>query len=189
MKELKIFLALALLLLLALLAQGQQSNIVYGTVGDYGLNPINNSSVTVTLLSPNPRQINNTLVRINPMQVNTATNGSFAYTNLQWGFYMLSIAGQPGTVFRFNVWTNTVGSVPIGSLITNTATYPPNPATNYYTVNQVNALLTGIGGGTTNFWGNDVAGKTNQGQVTLYLFIATPPYTTNNYTHWITETN
>jgi len=136
----KTFLILLLSLATAA-ADVRLTNIVSGSVGDYSLNPQKRVNLTVTLLYPNPRLVNNFLVRQDAVATTTDTNGFFAFTNLQWGIYALNVQGLSGTGFKFIVGTNTSGSVPLSALVTNAAALPPNPATNYYTQAQVDALL------------------------------------------------
>lgn len=44
-----------------------QTNVIYGTVGDYGLNPQRRVNVTLTLISPNPRTVGSFLIRQDPI--------------------------------------------------------------------------------------------------------------------------
>jgi len=127
-----------------LCGQATLTNILTGSVADYGLNAQRRVAVTATLLSPNPRTIDNTLVRQDPVATTTDGNGAFAFTNFQWGIYSLNVQGQSGTQFKFIVGTNTIGTTPLASLISNSAALPPNPATNYYTQAQVDALLSNL---------------------------------------------
>lgn len=139
----KKLLAAILLAVAALAAQAdvRLTNVISGNVTDYGLKPVPRCNITVTLLSPNPRIINNFMIRQDPIGTMTDTNGAFAFTNFQWGNYSLNIQGQGGTTFKFVVGTNASGAVAIGTLITNVGTMPPNPATSYYTQAQMDAAL------------------------------------------------
>ena len=138
-------LLLSILFLLSICLQGQVlTNVLTGTVGDYGLRNPSNVTVTLTLISPNPRTINNILIRQDPTNTVTDTGGAFAFTNIQWGKYLLTLSGRNGTEFLAYVGTNTSNTVPIASLITNSGNLPPNPASNYYTQAQVNALIAAI---------------------------------------------
>ena len=140
------------LLLLGLTSQAQQAlltNTIYGQSMFVNLAK-KTSTATAILLYPNPYFINNIQFWQDPISVNTDTNGTYIFTNLQAGYYSGTVVGNPGISFNFNVWTNTLGNVPIGSLITNVGTPLPNPLNQYYTMAQVNALVTGGGGNATN---------------------------------------
>ena len=133
-----------LFLMLALAARAQVlTNIIYGNIGDYGLAVQPNVTVTATKLYPNPSFVNNIQIRTSPVSAYTDTNGYYSYTNFQAGFYQCDVSGSD-LPFYFNVWTNMTGSVPIGSLITNSAATFPDPGTNYYTISQLNALWAGF---------------------------------------------
>jgi len=138
---------LALLLLCSfvplLLNASPLTNVITGNVGDYSLNPLKRVTITITKLSPIPGVVGNTQIRNDSVATVSDAAGNYAFTNLQWGYYSGNIQGLSGTPFKFNVWTNTLGTVPIGSLITNIGAFPPNPATNYYTQAQTDALLAG----------------------------------------------
>lgn len=149
---------IVLMLLLALRMPAAETNVIYGYSTDAGLAlDTTNVTATATLLYPNPRVVNNFQVRQDPVIRRVATNGYYAFTNLQWGRYQLILSGK-GTPFTFWVFTNTSGTVPIGSLISNVTVYPPNPATNYYTMPQVDALIDAIdtsgGSGSANIFSN-----------------------------------
>ena len=157
MKKLSVI--LILIVLTASLSEAQ-TNILYGNIGDYGRNGISGVNVTLTLISPQPRQVGNMLIRVDPIATTSSTNGYFAFTNIIWGIYQLDIAGAVGTANRLFVEQNTLGLWPIGALVNNKAAIPPNPGTNYYTQAQVDALLTAIGANTnagTNLLASQVA--------------------------------
>lgn len=156
--------------------------MLYGVVADYGLRPQNRVSVTLTLIYPNPRSVGNILVRQDPIGVNTITNGYFAFTNIQWGHYSLSIGGV-GTVQDVWVQTNTSGTVAIAGLVSNSAAIPPNPSTNYYTMSQVDALLAGVvaGGATPVFNTNQIG--TNAGKVQIISGAAITNAVISGYTN------
>ena len=143
--------ALTLTALLTCSVSGQ-TNVLTGSISDYGLTGQSNVNVTLTLLHPNPRTIGAFLVRQDPMLRTTGSGGAFSYTNVQWGKYQLSVAGRSVTPFTFWVGTNTGGEVPIASLVTNVAAIPPDPATNYYTQAQIDALLDAIPDGASTLW-------------------------------------
>lgn len=141
-----VILLAALLLCAFALSSPAQTNTILVNVGDYGLNP-QRTTVTWTLLAPNPRTINGVLIAQQPIGKPTGADGKAYFTNIIWGKYRLDIVGTPGTSFTANVGTNTLGLVNAATLVTNTAALPPNPGSNYYTMAQVDALLSGIGGG------------------------------------------
>lgn len=142
----KWFAAWVLTLLLACTVSGQ-TNVLVGTAGDYGLAVQSNVTATLTLIYPNPRTSGGVMVRQDPITRVTGASGEFRYTNILWGKYQLSLSGRVATPFTFWVGTNTTGTVSISALVTNAAAIPPNPATNYYTQAQIDALLGGVVGG------------------------------------------
>jgi hypothetical protein len=150
MKKLAFILCLIFIALAVCRAQ-TLTNVVFGTVGDYGLSPQRKVNVTLTLVSPNPRTINNIPIRQDPVATTTDTNGWFAFTNIQWGSYTYALSGQFGTVFKMQIYTNDNGSIPIASRTITVAVAQPNPASNYYTMSQADArfALAGSGGGLT----------------------------------------
>lgn len=142
----KKLLAFVLGMMLVSASAQQITNVLYGNVGDYSLNAQRKITVTSTLLYPNPRYIGTILVRQDDVSTSTDNSGFFAFTNQQWGQYNLTVSGRAGTLFTYWVGTNSQGSIPITSLISNAAGLPPNPATNYYTQAQVNALIAAVSG-------------------------------------------
>lgn len=146
-------LGLAMAAVCAWTANGAQTNLIYFDIGDYGQAVEANVNVTITLISPNPRVEDGIFIRRDSMTDTTRTNGRAYFTNLLWGYYRADVAGRSGTPFYFNVWTNTTGTVNAGTLRTNAAALPPDPSTNYYTMNQIDLLIAGIdtsGGTATN---------------------------------------
>lgn len=132
-------------ILLTVTAHAQQlTNVIYGNVGDYSLNPQKKITLTTTLIYPNPRSVGNVLVRQDPNSTMSETNGYFAFTNQQWGYYSLSVSGSSGTHFGYWVAPDSQGNKPIGSLVTGNPYLPPDPANNYYTQAQIDALIGGI---------------------------------------------
>lgn len=154
----------ALLMLAAVLCRAQTNIITVNTADYTGTGYSTNNWVTLTLVAPNPRTSGNLTIRQDPITQRSDTNCSNAFTNLLWGKYYCDIGGyqSQNTHFVFYVGTNTLGTWPIASLITNAAAVPPNPATNYYTQAQINALLAGVGGG-----GIPLASGTNTTVTTL----------------------
>ena len=138
---------LTLLLALLSLSGLAQNNILVADVRDYGM-AVKSTSVTLTLLSPNPRTYNGVLVSQQPVSVTTGTNGIGYFTNILWGSYRVDIGGNPVTKFQAYIQTNTTGTVSLATLVTSPQAVAPNPATNYYTMPQVDALIAGIEIGT-----------------------------------------
>lgn len=149
-------------LVLAVLVLAQtlfaQTNVIFVPVGDYTTTLLRSNQVLVTLLSPNPRVVNGIPVKQDPMPRWTGTNGYAYYTNLAWGKYRCDLLGQQATPFTFYVGTNTLGLWNVALLITNANAIPPNPATNYYTKDQVDYLLANTGGGGSGATSNQVYG-------------------------------
>ena len=125
------------LMMLALTATAQ-TNVIVGTVADYGLTSQSNIQVTATLLYPAKRSVSGTLIRQDPVTTYTDTNGIFYFTNFIWGKYQLLIAGQNGTSFNFWVNTNTTGTNQITALLTPVSL---SPTTNYYTIEMADSLF------------------------------------------------
>lgn len=150
--KMKLFSLLAFLVLA--FTGGAQTNLLTGSVANYGLAPQTGIACTLTLVSPNPRTVNGVFIRRDPVVATSGTNGLFYFTNVIWGNYTLAFAGRVDTVFRLAVLTNTVGEVPLASLATSATVAMPNPATNYYTMSQVDALVAGAGGGGGAAWTN-----------------------------------
>lgn len=140
MKRVPIILWLALMFLLGCIAaksqtqpmpQPTQTNTLYGWAGDYGVRQQSRVTVTLTLMYPNPRTVNNIAVRQDPIATQTDTNGYFQFTNILWGHYTYSLSGAAGTVFDAWVGTNTIGPCPVASLSTNANNWPAFGAFNY----------------------------------------------------------
>jgi hypothetical protein len=149
-KNMKNKLAILLLAFLTLASPTfAQTNLLTGSVGNYGLAPQTGIACTLTLVSPNPRTVNGVFIRRDPVVATSDTNGAFYFTNVVWGNYTLTFAGRVDTVFKMAVLTNTEGDVPMASLATSATVAMPNPATNFYTMSQVDALVAGAGGGTS----------------------------------------
>ena len=152
---------LASILLFVGLALNAQTNIINVPVADYTGTGQTNFTVTFTLLSPNPRTVNNLLITQKPMVKSSGNATNVTFTNVIWGKYRCEVSDSTVTPYTFYVGTNTLGTVQIASLITNSAALPPNPATNYYTQAQVDALVTaaattsGVSGWTVGATGSD----------------------------------
>lgn len=150
MKKLIFILALLFPLLAA-----AQTNVLYGYVGNVALGgTISRIPVTLTYIGL-PPGVSNIQITVAPAGTSSATNGYYAFTNVVYGKYTLSIGNGANTTARnLYVYTNTLGLVPIGSLIPPPSTIPASQATNYYTIAQVNALVSGLGGGAGLYSGN-----------------------------------
>lgn len=142
-------LVVLMLLPLALYAQlPVQTNLLTGYVGNYGVAPQANIACTLTLVDPNPRTFNQTFITVQPQTVYSDANGYFSYANILWGNYILTVSGQAyNTVFKVRVSPTTTNTVPLASLGRTVNPPWPNPQTNYYTMPQIDALLSGISGG------------------------------------------
>ena len=110
-------------------------------------------NVTLTRVASLPQTYSTNIFSQEPITQATDTSGNVTFSNVIWGYYRLDISGTPGTSFRLTVGTNLSGTVNVVTLITNTASVPPNPSTNYLTEAQSDAryatIGSGGGGGTT----------------------------------------
>lgn len=141
---------LAALLGLTLTASAQ-TNVLYGYIGDYGLAEQSNVLATLTLVSPNPRVVNGIFVRRDPVSTRSGNGGYFSFTNIIWGKYTLALSGSQTTSWTLNVGTNTEGTVSLGSLATTITPAPPDPSTNYYTQQQIDAIIANVVAGDGGF--------------------------------------
>lgn len=144
-KDIRVMAVFAVLVIMCLIGQKchAQTNVIFGYSTDItGQPPQAHLTATATLLSPNPRNDFNqqSFQQFRSTPINQ-TNGYYSFTNLVYGYYSLTISGPYGTTFHFWVSQGNVGTIPIGSLISNDDTAPPNPGTNYYTTAQIDALL------------------------------------------------
>lgn len=110
------------ILLLAVIYCHAQTNVIWGYLGDYTLNPLP-GNVQITLVDPNPRNINGILVSPLYPPINFGTNGTFSVTNLPFGTYRTLF--DSGLTFPFYVLTNTFGSNNIANLGTFASVTPP----------------------------------------------------------------
>lgn len=135
-------------------------NVVVRTT-DFGLGQLAGTNVTMTPVGPARRTYGTNLVTLTAKTQATDTNGVTTFTNTLWGKYDLTVPGTTPTKWRLNLGTNYTDSVSAAALVTDAAAYPPDPATNYYTMSQVDALIDGIeisGGSATNLtpWTSDI---------------------------------
>jgi len=105
--------------------------------------PVSRQTVNLTPVAPLPRVYYTNQYTPQAFSCQTSTNGFYGFTNVLWGYYTFTIPGNPGRSFPVTVGTNLSGVVNMSVVITNTATLPPNPSTNYYTQAQVDALIAG----------------------------------------------
>lgn len=163
-----------------------QTNVLFGNVTDFGLAPRSNITMTLSIVSPLNRTYNGQLVSNDPKTATTDTNGLFSFTNVIWGNYKLNPSDSSGTVWRPIVGTNTTGTVSFATIIANPSVLPPNPATNYYTQAQIDALLYGItSSGLTNAYATNAAGVIVTNRV---AFISTN-YASTSITNGLATTN
>lgn len=132
-------------LLLAAFSSHSQTNVLYGYVKTFGLLVDTNVSMELDLLSPINRTWNGVAISNDPIYANESTNGYFSFTNVLWGKYKLRANDGSGTSWTVTIPANLTNAVPIASYIGNAA-LPPDPATNYYTQAQVDALISGSSG-------------------------------------------
>ncbi len=108
-----------------------------------------------------PRTYNSNVVLETPKTKPTDTNGDVTFTNVLWGNYYLQIQGNPPTVYKLAIGTNLSGTVSAAAMAVASAAFPPDPATNYYTQAQVDALLAAIKAGLgSSFTNLNLAGVT-----------------------------
>ena len=138
---------LALLLLLPLAAWGDDKINIAVPALLTGDAVISRQPLTLTPTSPLPRTYYTNVFSRQPVSRATDANGLVTFSNIVWGYYRLDIPGNPGTSFGLVVGTNLSGTVNVVTLITNTASVPPNPSTNYLTEAQSDARYATIGGG------------------------------------------
>ena len=114
-------------------------NILQGT--------LQKRNVTLTRTASLPQTYNTNIFSQEPITQATDASGNTTFSNVIWGYYRLDISGTPSTSFRLTVGTNLSGTVNVVTLITNSASVPPNPATNYLTEAQSDARYATIGSG------------------------------------------
>lgn len=130
---------------------------------DHGLSTVTRRAVVLTPLAPKQRSYGAHLFTYDPLARLTAADGTCVFSNILWGTYRLDIFGKQGVSYTLSLGTNHTGTVSAAALRTSPDTQPPNPATNYYTMAQVDALLALVGGGSggvltpTDIFGNEWA--------------------------------
>ena len=122
-------------------AAHSQTNILVGNISSFNLLGRSNVTMQLSLISPKNRYLNGIFVSNDPLTNASDGGGNFYFTNVTYGVYSLNASDSTGSRWNLTVYTNTVGVVPMMSLVTNSTALPPNPTTSYYTVAQVDALL------------------------------------------------
>lgn len=139
------FLASLLLCVFALSAFSQVH--VQVSLRDLRQRVITRRAVLLTPVAPYPRTQGTNLFTREPLALTTDAAGLCTFSNMMWGTYRLDVFGTPFASFNLSIGTNLSGVVSAAALVTNPQALPPNPATNYYTMAQVDALLALLGGG------------------------------------------
>lgn len=167
------------------------TNILSGNLSSVGLAGRTNVTMTLQILTPKNRTINNVFISNDPLCQNSDTSGNFTFTNVQWGKYSFQAQDSAETIWVFYVGTNTIGNWKLASLVTNAAALPPNPATNYYTQAQINSLISGLAGGTvTNVqWSISANNPTNRPASIIFIFPTNQNYNLTNYPQGMLYTN
>lgn len=180
LQTMKLCLAFILILLCGM-AQAQ-TNYLFGNLSSFSQLSRSNVVMTLQNITPKKRTVNNVLISDDPITNSTDVLGNFGFTNVIYAKYSLTAGDSQITTWILYVGTNTLGNVPIASLITNSAAVPPNSGANYYTIAQINALLAGITGGgsaslTNTVFGfqTDLSDSTNKLQI-HYLYTNGMPW-------------
>ena len=169
-----------------------QSNYCFGNLSSFEQTSDTNVTMELDLITPVNRTWNGLLISNDPRTNSTDAFGNFGFTNVIYGKYRLSADDNTSTTWILYVGTNTIGNVPIASLITNSAAIPPNSATNYYTQAQINALLASLSsasGSNQVFWAATNILTTNARPAEILFYYPLPPYNQTNFPYWITITN
>jgi len=128
---------------------------------DFGQGILANTNVTMIPVGPLRRTYGTNLIVLSSKTQRTDTNGVTTFTNTLWGTYDIQVPGTAPTKWRLNFSnTNLVSPISAATLVIDPQTLPPNPATNYYTMSQVDALLAEVvgTGSATNLtpWPSDI---------------------------------
>lgn len=137
---------LILTLALAQAAHAATAHIVV-SLRDHGMAPVARRAVVLTPIAPHPRTEGPHLFSHDTLARTTDATGGTVFSNVVWGTYRLDIIGRPGASYTLTLGTNHTGLVSAVALRNAPGLLPPNPATNFYTMAQVDALLAGGGGG------------------------------------------
>lgn len=133
--------ALALACAVAMSAFAADSAHIWVRLTDFQQTAMSGVRATLTPISPLPRTYGTALFARTPRSLVTDAAGTCTFSNVLWGVYRLDLAGNPGTSYTLTLSTNHSGLVSAATLATVPAAVPPNPATNYYTMSQIDALL------------------------------------------------
>lgn len=109
---------------------------------DLGQTVIAKRLFTLNPVAPLSRAISTNLFSKEPKSLYTSADGVCTFSNVIWGYYRLDLA--PNNSWNLLLGTNQSGLVSASVLITNTAALPPDPATNYYTMAQVDVIVGAI---------------------------------------------
>lgn len=171
---------LALLAIILCFSTQAQTNILTGNLAAFNISGRTNVTMTMQIVSPKKRTVNNILISDDAIPTCTDTNSNFSFTNVIFGKYSLTAGDSSSTTWILYVGTNTLGNVPLASLITNSAAIPPNPATNFYTAAQIDAKFSTFSGG---------SGGTNSTSLTNTTWGVSPSEATNKLQIIIVYTN
>lgn len=108
---------------------------------DLGQSRVARRTVQLVPISPYPRTMNGYLFTREPKTLMTSTNGTCVFSNVVWGVYRLDVTGNPASSYSLTIGTNLTGTVSAAAVVVTPGTLPPNPATNYYTVSHIDALV------------------------------------------------
>lgn len=122
-------------------AGANESAHIQVSLRDLGQAVVSKCAVQLTPIWPYPRTLSTNLLTREPRLRTTDTNGTCVFSNTLWGVYRLAIVGSPSAIYSLTLGTNQSGTVSAAALVTNPAALPPNPATNYYTTAQIDALM------------------------------------------------
>lgn len=169
----------AIILMLSVCAHAQ-TNVLYGTLQSSIQSPRTNVLMTLQRVSPKRSTFNGALISDDPVSTYTDVTSAFSFTNSIFGKYSLTASDASDTPWILYVGSNTLGTVAIASLITNSAAVPPNPGTNYYTQSQIDALLANQVAAsrtplTNTAWGLSPSEATNRLQI-KYVYTNGVPY-------------
>ena len=143
-KSMKKVLILLMFLAMAPFAEAQLANVLYGNISSFGLAGRTNLQMKLSILSPKNRIVNNSLVSNDPLITYSDQNGNFQYTNVIFGYYVLSAADSFSSRWPIVVYADTAGSNNLINLVNFNAAIPPPPSTNYYNIYQINQMLSSI---------------------------------------------
>lgn len=136
----KLGLTIALLLMFSIFCRAQ-SNIIYGNISSLGFVGRTNLDLQLSIITPKHRKINNIQISDDPVPATTDMSGNYSFTNIAFGYYSLTASDSSGTRWPVLVFTDTTGSNNMSSLINYNVAIPPNSASNYYSIAQINQMF------------------------------------------------